>query len=87
MRSGEWFLDATLWDLFERLVIVLKAGNGFASFELEVDDLSGTWITEQGLSHASLYGIADGIQVPQPGTLSLLGLGLLGIGLIRRRVR
>ncbi len=40
-RSGEWFLDATLWDLFDRLVIVLKAGNGFASFELEVDDLTG----------------------------------------------
>jgi PEP-CTERM motif len=85
--SGDWFLDSSLWDTFDRLVIVLKAGNGFATFELEVDDLSGEWITAQGLSHASLYGIIGDGTVPEPGTLGLLGLGLLGIGLARRRAR
>lgn len=86
-RSGEWFLDDAIWDTYARLVIVLKAGNGFASFELESDDLTGTWITQQGLSHASLYGIVGNGTILEPGTLGLLGLGLLGVGLARRRAR
>jgi hypothetical protein len=45
VRSGEWFVDDDIWSLYDRLVIVLKAGNGFASFELEFGDLSGDWIT------------------------------------------
>jgi hypothetical protein len=85
VRSGEWFVDESLWSIYDRLVIVLKAGNGFATFELEFNDLSGDWITAQGLSHASLYGIIGDGTVPEPGTLGLLGLGLLGLGLARRR--
>lgn len=85
VRSGEWFLDDSIWGVYDRLVIVLKAGSGFASFELESGDLDGDWITRQGLSHASLYGIVGDTTVPEPGTLGLLGLGLLGLGLARRR--
>ena len=85
VRSGEWFLDASIWGIYDRLVIVLKAGNGFSTFELESGDLDGTWITAQGLSHASLYGIIGDTTVPEPGTLGLLGLGLLGLGFARRR--
>jgi hypothetical protein len=87
VRSGEWFLDDSIWSAYDRLVIVIKAANGFSIFELEAGDLSGDWITRQGLSHGSLYGIVGDITVPEPGTLGLLGLGLLGIGLVRRRVR
>lgn len=85
VRAGEWFVDDSIWSLYDRLVIVLKAGNGFATFELEFGDLSGDWITAQGLSHASLYGIVGDGTVSEPGTLALLGLGLLGLGLARRR--
>ena len=84
---GQWFLDDAIWGTYDRLVIVLKAGPVFSSFELEFGDLVGDWISEQGLSHASLYGIVGDTTVPEPGTLGLLGLGLLGVGLARRRAR
>lgn len=40
-----------------------------------------------GLSHIAIYGNTTGeyTQVPEPGTLALLGVGLIGIGLARRK--
>ena len=38
-----------------------------------------------GLSHMSFYNSGDDYRVAEPGTLALLGLGLLGIGAARRR--
>lgn len=51
--------------------------------------LSGDWgwFDPAELSHATLYVREGSHDVPEPGTLGLLGLGLLGIGFGRRRLR
>jgi hypothetical protein len=37
------------------------------------------------MRYLTLYGISGGTDVPEPGSLTLLGLGLLGLGMVRRR--
>ena len=39
----------------------------------------------QGLSHYSVFYRSTSKKVPEPGTLALFGIGLMGLGLARRR--
>lgn len=45
--------------------------------------LSGFWPSNGAISHVSIYG--GDVSVPEPGTLALFGLGLLGLRVTRRR--
>lgn len=86
-KSGDWAID-TLAGL-GNIVVTLKAGNGFGAFLLDLtvsDPLSGTWSSDKDLSHASIYYKGEPTKVPEPSTLALMGLGLLGIGIARRRI-
>lgn len=92
---GRWSLP------FDALFLVIKAGSGasgggFSIYSLGPDGASsGEWATAptlldgEGLgryvSHLSWYGRGGSTEVPEPGTLALLGAGLFGLGFARRR--
>lgn len=76
---------------------VAKGGDAFNLFQAD-DELSDTWFTPAnnggqvpGLSHLSFYDTDGGDTppdiVPEPVSVALLGIGLLGAGLAQRRRR
>lgn len=95
-NTGTFSFASTLWDTWSAISIGFKFGTGNNPDEWFVYALnplisSGDWQFVNvfgrggGLSHIQLYGTPSSTNVPEPGTLALLGIGMLAAGAARRR--
>lgn len=94
--TGSWSFNASTWDTYEDVMIVLKSGNNngtfFSGYLLDnvAMDIAGFWDTgDKDISHLSIYARGDGDgpsggTVPEPATLGLIATGLL-LGARRKR--
>lgn len=87
------WLEGDSIDCSEGCFLVVKDGNHAPSvyiFDIsawngtDTIDLTGFWADKGAISNVSIWG-GDSSTVPEPGTLTLFGLGLIGMGLMRRR--
>jgi hypothetical protein len=97
-NTGTFSFAPTTWNSFGQIAIGFKFGTGDQADEWFVYALnpavsSGDWEFVNvfgrggGLSHVNLYGTGDPVSVPEPTTVGLFALGLVGLGVAARRRR
>ena len=87
--DGDGFIDCS-----EGCYLAVKDGNHSPSlYVFDISDwngqdaiiMTGFWPQGGAISNVSIWGGSSDTTLPEPGTLALLGLGLFGMGLMRRR--
>jgi hypothetical protein len=98
-NSGTWSFGSSVWTSWQNVYLYFHFGNvdgqgstydpDYFIVRLSPIDTSGTWTVNPdkrgALSNIALMVGTPTNKVPEPGTLALLGLGLAGIALVRRR--
>lgn len=91
-NPAEFSFDSSVWSAYSKIAIGFKFGTGNTPDEWFVYDLisnatSGIFNfidvvapgndTSQRISHINLYGVEGGGEVPEPGSLALMGIALV----------
>ena len=87
--SGTWNLNPGSTG-FVGSFVAIHAGEGQSDdlFSINSPGTSGTWATNNGhgLSNFDLFGTNSITQAPEPASMALLGAGLVGLCVARRKL-